>query len=122
MFIGIHTIDFAHFMRLAENPRFRSELLTSREMKFLMSKGFSTRIIAEMYCIKIAFIKAMGGSISGCKVSEISVLQDYSGISYIAPHGATKQKFNAKQCKMAVSFSHNRLTCTAVVVLYPDHY
>jgi phosphopantetheine--protein transferase-like protein len=118
--IGLHTIEYAHFAKLAENPRFRSKLLTSREMKFLMGKGFSSRIIAEMYCVKLAFIKAMGGNVSGCHVSEISVLQDYSGLSYIAPHGATKQKFDAKQCKISVSFSHNRLTCTAAVLLYPD--
>jgi phosphopantetheine--protein transferase-like protein len=120
MFIGVHTIDYGHFMKMAEDPRFRSKLLTSREMKYLMGKGFSSRIIAEMYCIKLAFIKAMGGTTSGCRVSELSVLQDYSGLPYVAPHGVTKQKFNARQCKIAVSFSHNRRTCTAVVLLYPD--
>jgi phosphopantetheine--protein transferase-like protein len=120
MNIGISSIEYEHFKKIADNPRFRSKLLTSREMKFLMGKGFSAKIIAEMYCVKLAFIKAMGGNVSGCRVSEISVLQDYSGISYIAPHGMTKQKFDAKQCKIAVSFTHNHLTCTAIVLLYPD--
>jgi phosphopantetheine--protein transferase-like protein len=84
-----------------------------------MSNSFSPRIIAEMYCAKMAFIKAMGGSVSGCKTSEISVLQDWAGISYIAVQGVTKQKFESKKCKITVSFSHNRSTATAVVLLYP---
>jgi phosphopantetheine--protein transferase-like protein len=120
MYIGIHTVDFAHFSKLAVNPKFRSKLLTSREMKFLMGKGFSTRIIAEMYCAKIAFIKAMGGTVSGCRADEISVLQDWAGLSYIAASGKTKLKLDAKKCKMSVSFSYNRYTATAVVLLYPD--
>jgi phosphopantetheine--protein transferase-like protein len=118
MNVGIHTIDYTHFKKISDNPKFRSKLLTSREMKFLMSKGFSTRIIAEMYCMKIAFIKAMGGSVSGCKIEEISVLQDWAGISYIAAQGITKTRLDAKRCKITCSFSHNRLTATAIVILY----
>ncbi|MDR0974909.1 MAG: 4'-phosphopantetheinyl transferase superfamily protein [Ruminococcus sp.] len=119
MNIGIHTIDYKHFRKLAVNPRFRSKLLTSREMKFLMGKGFSTRIIAEMFCVKNAFIKAMGGAVSGCRMDEISVLQDWSGLAYIAAQGMTKTRLDAKKCKITCSFSHNNRTATAVVVLYP---
>jgi phosphopantetheinyl transferase (holo-ACP synthase) len=120
MYIGIHSVDYAHFMKLADNPKFRSKLLTSREMKFLMGKRFSSRIIAEMYCAKIAFIKAMGGSVSGCRADEISVLQDWAGLSYIATQGKTKIKFDAKKCKVSASFTYNRYTATAIVLLYPD--
>jgi phosphopantetheine--protein transferase-like protein len=120
MYIGIHSVDYAHFKKIADNPKFRSKLLTSREMKFLMGKRFPTRIIAEMYCTKIAFIKAMGGSVSGCRAEEISVLQDWSEIAYIATTGKTKQKLDAKKCKVSVSFTYNRYTATAVVLLYPD--
>jgi phosphopantetheine--protein transferase-like protein len=119
MYLGVHTIDYRHFLKLADNPKFRSKLLTSREMKFLMGNSFSPRIIAEMYCAKIAFIKAMGGSVSGCRADEISVLQDWAGLSYIACQGTTKQRLEAKKCKISVSFSHNRMTATAVVMLYP---
>ncbi|MDR0904096.1 MAG: hypothetical protein LBM59_05645 [Ruminococcus sp.] len=119
MNIGIHSIDYAHFKKLAVNPKFRSKLLTSREMKFLMGKGFSTRIIAEMYCAKIAFIKAMGGTVSGCRMDEISVLQDWAGLSYIAVQGDTKIRFDARKCKITCSFTYSKLTATAVVLIYP---
>ncbi|MDR0987196.1 MAG: 4'-phosphopantetheinyl transferase superfamily protein [Ruminococcus sp.] len=118
MNIGIHTIDYEHFKKVAVNPKFRSKILTSREMKFLMGKGFSTRIIAEMYCAKIAFIKAMGGTVSGCKMDEISVLQDWAGLSYIAVSGRTKIRLDAKGCKVTCSFTYSKLSATAVVVLY----
>jgi phosphopantetheine--protein transferase-like protein len=119
MFVGIHTIDFKKFCKMAVKPAFRSRILTSQEMKFLMQKNFSTRVLAEMYVIKCAFIKAMGGAKPECKLSEISVLEDYSGTPYISLTGKSKKLFDAKHCKMAISSTTNRLTATGIVMFMP---
>ncbi|MDR0991912.1 MAG: 4'-phosphopantetheinyl transferase superfamily protein [Ruminococcus sp.] len=119
MFVGIHTIDFKKFCKIAVKPHFRSRILTSQEMKFLMQKDFSTRILAEMYVLKGAFIKAMGGAGPGCKCSEISILSDYSGTPYISLTGKTKKLFDQKRCKMSLSSSTNRITATGIVIFMP---
>jgi phosphopantetheine--protein transferase-like protein len=119
MFVGIHTIDYKRFCKVCEKPSFRSRILTSQEMKFLMQKNFSTRLIAEMYVLKGAFIKAMGGSGAGCKCSEISVLEDYSGTPYISLTGKTKKLFDTKRCKMAVSSSVSRVAASGIVIFMP---
>jgi phosphopantetheine--protein transferase-like protein len=119
MFVGLHTIDFKKFCKIAGKPEFRSRILTSQEMKFLMQRSFSTRILAEMYTLKGAFIKAMGGSGAGCKCSEISVLEDYSGTPYISLTGITKRIFDNKHCKMSVSASVTRVTATGIVIFIP---
>jgi phosphopantetheine--protein transferase-like protein len=120
MFVGIHSIDFKRFSKIAGKPSFRSRLLTSQEMKFLMQKNFSVRLLAEMYTLKGAFIKAMGAAGPNCKCSEISVLEDYSGTPYISLTGKSKKLFEAKRCKMAVSSTINRVTATGIVFFMPN--
>jgi phosphopantetheine--protein transferase-like protein len=119
MFIGIHSVYFNRFCKTAEKPAFRSRILTSQEMKFLMQKDFSTRILAEMYVLKGAFIKAMGSAGQSCKCSEISVLQDYSGTPYISLTGKSKKLFDQKRCKMSISSTTTRLTATGIVIFMP---
>ncbi|MDR0947757.1 MAG: 4'-phosphopantetheinyl transferase superfamily protein [Ruminococcus sp.] len=119
MFVGIHSVDYIHFSKIARKPEFRSKILTSHEMKSLMLKSFPTRYIAMMYCAKIAFIKAMGGSASGCRMNEISVLFDYNESPYISLLGRTKIRFEARKCKISVSASYNKYTAEAIVLLYP---
>jgi phosphopantetheine--protein transferase-like protein len=119
MFVGIHTIDYKKFCKIAGKPEFRSRILTSQEMKFLMQKNFSVRVLAEMYTLKGAFMKAMGAAGPNCKYSEISILEDYSGTPYISLTGKSKKLFDAKHCKMAISSSTNRVTSTGIVFFMP---
>jgi phosphopantetheinyl transferase (holo-ACP synthase) len=84
-----------------------------------MQKDFSVRVMAEMYVLKCAFSKAMGGDGPRCKLSEISVLEDYSGTPYISLTGKSKKLFDGKRCKMAISSTTNRLTATGIVVFMP---
>jgi phosphopantetheine--protein transferase-like protein len=119
MFVGIHTVDFPRFRKICEKPQFRSRILTSQEMKFIMQKNFSVRVLAEMYVVKGAFINAMGAAGPNCKCSEISVLEDYSGTPYISLTGKSKKLFEAKHCKMALSSTINRVTATGIVFFMP---
>ena len=45
MTIGTSIIDMAHFKRLTAKPKFLARYYSPQEMKFLMGKNFSVRII-----------------------------------------------------------------------------
>lgn len=118
MIQGIYFVDMPHMKRIAAKPKFLSRVFSPQEMKFLMSKDFSSYIVAEMFCSKMAFAKALGTSFRGCKVSEVSVLADYSGAYYLSLSGRTKMNFGFKQMKISVSCSHSNSFAMASVILY----
>lgn len=85
-----------------------------------MGKHFDAAHIAESYCAKVAFIKAMGIGFRGCKMNEISVMTDYIGSPYISLSGQAKLKFSSKKCLMTVSMSHSREYAIANVTFFQN--
>lgn len=120
MLQGLYFVDMPHMKKIAVKPRFRARVFSPQEMKFLMSKDFSNNIIAEMFCGKMAFAKAMGASFRGCKLNEVSVLADYSGQYYFSLAGRAKMQFTFKQVKASVSCAHSNQTAMASVIFFEN--
>lgn len=118
MIQGLYFVDMPHMKKLAMLPRFRSRIFSPQEIKFLMGKDFSPYIIAEMYCAKIAFKKAMGTAFHGCDLKEVSVMADYSGQYYLSLTGRSKMQFTFKKMKSTVSCSHSNKIAMASVIFY----
>jgi phosphopantetheinyl transferase (holo-ACP synthase) len=105
--------------KLAASPKFRSKFFSPQEMKFLMSKNFAPYVIGEMFCGKAAFVKAMGTtSFRGCKLSEVSVLADYSGSYYLSLSGNAKKLLAGKKMQATLSCAYNKTIVMASVVLF----
>ena len=120
MITGVHLIEIKRIKHSMENPKFLSRLFSPQELKFLMGRHFTPAAVAESYCAKCAFIKAMGAGFRNCKMNEISVLSDYIGSPYISVSGNTKMSFAAKKCHMTVSISHTRMIATASVTFFQN--
>lgn len=118
MIQGIYFVDMPHMKKIAVNPKFLSRVFSPQEMKFLISKNFSPYVIAEMFCGKMAFAKAMAASFHGCRLNEISILADYSGAYYFSLSGKAKMHFGFKKMKASVSCSHSNVFAMASVIFY----
>ena len=120
MINGIQIVEIDRIKESMKNPKFLSRLFSPQELKFLMKKHFSPYFVAEAFCAKLAFVKAMGPSFRGCRVNQISVLADYNNSPYISLSGEAKVKFSLKKCQMTVSTSHSRGYATAAVTFFQN--
>lgn len=118
LYVGTSSIETDRIKKSLKNPKFLSRLFSPQELKFLMGKSFSPNIIAECFCAKLAFGKAMGYNFRGCHLNEISVLMDYMDTPYISLSGRAKLAFAAKGCNMTLSVSHCRSYANATVVFF----
>ncbi len=118
MITSSYIIEVPRVKKLLQKPKFLARLYSPQEMKFLMEKHFPVFNIAEMFCAKCAFIKAMGISAAGIKMQEISVLTDYSGAYYISLAGKAKKSFAMKRARISISCSHTRSIASAIVIFY----
>jgi phosphopantetheine--protein transferase-like protein len=118
MIMETYLADTAHMREILKKPKFLSKVYSPQEMKFIMSKNFSPYIMAEMYCAKLAFKKAMGASFIGCSIQDVSVLADYSGTYYLSFSGEIKKRFTAKKMHSYVSCAHTKIVTMATVMLH----
>lgn len=111
-------VDMPHMRKIITNPKFLSRVFSPQEMKQLMKKNFAPYSIAEMYCAKLAFKKAMGMRFSGCNIIDVSVLTDYSGSYYLSLSGTAKERFKQTGFRSNVSCAHSKALAMATVVFY----
>ncbi len=118
MLMETYHVDMPHMKEILKKPRFLSRIYSPQEMKFIMSKNFSPYIMAEMYCAKIAFRKAMGPAYRTCSIQEISVLADYTGAYYLSLSGDTKKRFTVTKMHTSVSGSHSKSIAMSTIIIY----
>ena len=117
MVMGCYFADMKHMRKLTEKPKFRSRFFSPQEIKFLMSKNFSPYIMGEMFCGKVAFVKALGAGFHGCAMTEVSVLADYSGSYYLSLSGNAKKRLAGLRMQAIVSCARNKALVSANVLL-----
>lgn len=120
MLNGIHVIEIDRIKNSMKNPKFLSRFYSPQEMKFLMKKHFNPYYVAEAFCAKLAFVKAMGPSFRGCRLNQVSVLMDYNNSPYISLEGESKMKFAAKKCQMTISVSYSKVYAVGVVTFFQN--
>lgn len=77
----------------------------------------SPQLIAENYCVKIAFAKAIGTGMRIVKAREITVLRDRLGSPFIITSGYAKMLEEREGYVFNVSVAHCKDYATASVIL-----
>lgn len=115
---GTAVIEIDRIKKAAKNPKFFSRYFSSDEVMYLVKHNMSPYVIAENYCAKIAFAKAIGTGLRIVKAHEISVLRDRLGSPYITTDGMAKMLTERECYVYSVSVAHCKTHATASIVLY----
>lgn len=103
--------------RAARNPKFLANYFSADEIRYLVSRKISTELIAENYCAKIAFAKAIGTGFRIIRPQEITVLRDRIGSPFIITTGRAKMLEEREHYVFNLSVSHCKDYATATVVI-----
>ncbi len=118
LYTGNAVIEIDRIKKSLKNTKFLAKYFSAQELKMLMKKSFSPNMIAQMFCGKLAFAKAMGYDFRGCKFCDVSILYDYMNTPYISLSGTARQNFSKKGCNSTLSVAFSRDYATAVVIFF----
>lgn len=115
--VGTNIIEMKRIRRAARNPKFLANYFSADEIRFLVSHKLSTEIIAENYCAKIAFAKAIGTGFRIIRPQEITVLRDRIGSPFIITVGRAKMLEEREHYVFNLSVAHCKDYATATVIV-----
>lgn len=115
--VGTNIIEMKRIRRAARNPKFLANFFSADEIRYLVSRKLSTELIAENYCAKIAFAKAIGTGFRIIRPQEITVLRDRIGSPFIITIGRAKMLEEREHYVFNVSVAHCKDYATATVVV-----
>ncbi len=114
---GTAIIEIKRISRAARNPKFLSKYFSADEIRYIVNHNLSTTLIAENYCTKIAFAKAIGTGMRVVRASDITVLRDRLGSPFIITTGLAKMLTEREGYVYNVSVAHCKDYATASVIL-----
>lgn len=82
-----------------------------------MSHKLSTELIAENYCAKVAFAKAIGTGFRIIRPQEISILRDRLGSPFIITTGRAKMLEEREKYVFNLSVAHCKQYASATVII-----
>lgn len=103
--------------KLCSSSKLLARFFSADEIRYLVSRGLPTSLIAENYCAKIAFAKAIGTGMRIVKASEISVLRDRLGSPILITSGRAKMLEERENYIINVSVAHCKSYATASVII-----
>ncbi len=115
--VGTNIIEMKRIRRAARNPKFLANYFSADEIRYLVSRKISTELIAENYCAKIAFAKAIGTGFRIIRPQEITVLRDRIGSPFIITTGRAKMLEEREHYVFNLSVAHCKDYATATVVI-----
>lgn len=115
--VGTNIIEMKRIRRAARNPKFLANFFSADEIRFLVSHKLSTELIAENYCAKIAFAKAIGTGFRIIRPQEITVLRDRIGSPFIITVGRAKMLEEREHYVFNLSVAHCKDYATATVIV-----
>lgn len=114
---GTAIIEIDRIKKACKNKRFLSDYFSPDEIRFIVKHRMSPQLIAENYCVKIAFAKAIGTGMRIVKAREITVLRDRLGSPFIITSGYAKMLEEREGYVFNVSVAHCKDYATASVIL-----
>ena len=114
---GTAIIEMDRIRKLCSNSKFLARFFFSFEIRYIVSRELSTSIIAENYCAKIAFAKAIGTGMRIVKPSEISILRDRLGSPLLITEGRAKMLEERENYIINLSVAHCKSYATASVII-----
>ena len=114
---GTAIIELDRIRRAAKNPKFLAHYFSPDEIRFLVSRGMSPTIIAENYCAKIAFAKAIGTGMRIIRARDVSILRDRLGAPVMITEDYAKMLTERENYDYNVSVAHCKKFATATVII-----
>lgn len=115
--VGTNIIELKRIRRAARNPKFLAKYFSADEIRFLVSHKLSTELIAENYCAKVAFAKAIGTGFRIIRPQEISILRDRLGSPFIITTGRAKMLEEREKYVFNLSVAHCKQYASATVII-----
>ena len=114
---GTAIIEMSRIRKSCKNKRFLSQYFSADEIRFFVKRKLSTSLIAENYCVKIAFAKAIGTGMRVIRAQDISVLRDRLGSPFIIVEGYAKMLEEREGYVINVSVGHCKEYAIASVII-----
>lgn len=114
---GTAIIEMSRIRKSLTNKRFLSHYFSADEIRFFVKHKLSTSLIAENYCVKIAFAKAIGTGMRVIRAQDISVLRDRLGSPFIIAEGYAKMLEDREGYVINVSVDHCKEYAVASVII-----
>ncbi len=115
---GTAIIEIDRIRRIARNPKFLSKYFSADEIRYLVNHNLSPSLIAENYCAKIAFAKAIGTGVRIVPASDVAILRDRLGSPFIIANGRAKMLCERENYVVNVSVAHCKKFATASIILF----
>ena len=103
---GTAIIEMSRIRKSCKNKRFLSQYFSADEIRFFVKHKLSTALIAENYCVKVAFAKAIGTGMRVIRAQDISVLRDRLGSPFVIAEGYAKMLEDREGYVINVSVDH----------------
>lgn len=114
---GTAIIEMSRIRKSCTNKRFLSQYFSADEIRFFVKHKLSTALIAENYCVKIAFAKAIGTGMRVIRAQDISVLRDRLGSPFVIAEGYAKMLEEREGYVINVSVDHCKEYAVASVII-----
>ncbi len=115
--VGTNVIELKRIRKASRNPKFLANFFSADEIRYLVSHKLSTELIAENYCAKIAFAKAIGTGFRIVHPQDITVLRDRLGSPFIITSGRAKMLEEREHYVFNLSVAHCKDYATATVIV-----
>lgn len=114
---GTAIVEIDRIKKACKNRRFLSDYFSPDEIRYIVKHRMSIQLIAENYCAKIAFAKAIGTGFRVVKARDISILRDRLGSPFIMTNGYAKMLEERENYEFDVSVAHCKDYATASIII-----
>ena len=114
---GTAIIELSRIKKSCKNTRFLSQFFSADEIRFFVKSKLNPALIAENYCVKMAFAKAIGTGMRMIHAQDISVLRDRLGSPFVITEGYAKMLEEREGFVINISVAHCKEYAVASVVL-----
>ena len=118
--VGTSIIEMKRIRKASRNTKFLAKYFSADEIRYLVAHKLSTELIAENYCAKIAFAKAIGTGFRIVRPQDITVLRDRLGSPFIITTGRAKMLEEREHYVFNLSVAHCKDYATATVIINRD--
>lgn len=114
---GTAIIELSRIKKCCKNKRFLSQFFSADEIRFFVKSKLNPALIAENYCVKMAFAKAIGTGMRMIHAQDVSVLRDRLGSPFVITEGYAKMLEERENFVINISVAHCKEYAVASVVI-----
>ena len=115
---GVAVVEIDRIRKISRNPKFLSKYFSADELRYIVKHVMSPSLIAENYCAKVAFAKAIGTGTRIVPPIDVTVLRDRLGCPFIITSGRAQMLTERENYVYTVSVSHCKKYAVANVILH----